>query len=36
VEEDLSMMGVRRWRIKAANREEWSVIVWEAKALHGL
>jgi hypothetical protein len=28
--------GYRRWRIKAANREEWSVIVREAKALRGL
>jgi hypothetical protein len=36
VEEDLSRMGVRRWRIRVANREEWSVIVREAKALHGL
>jgi hypothetical protein len=36
VEENLSTLGVRRWRIKAANREEWSVIVREAKALHGL
>jgi hypothetical protein len=36
VVEDLSRMGVRRWRIKAANREEWSVIVREAKALRGL
>jgi hypothetical protein len=29
-------MGVRRWRSRAENREEWAVIVREAKALHGL
>jgi hypothetical protein len=36
VEEDLRKMGVRRWRSRVENREEWAVIVPEAKALHGL
>jgi hypothetical protein len=36
VEEDLRKMGVRRWRSRVENREEWDVIVSEAKALHGL
>jgi hypothetical protein len=34
--EDLRKMGVRRWRSRVGNREEWAVIVREAKALHGL
>ena len=36
VEEDLLRMGVRTWRRKAINREEWNGIIQEARALHGL
>jgi hypothetical protein len=31
VEEDLRMSGVKRWREKALDREEWAFIVREAK-----
>ena len=34
VEDDLRKFGVKRWRMKALNREEWASIVREAKAKH--
>jgi hypothetical protein len=37
VEADLRSMGVKRWRMKVLNREEWALIIKEAKAkLKGL
>ena len=32
VEDDLRKLGVKRWRTKALDREEWASIVREAKA----
>ena len=32
VEDDLRKLGVKRWRTKAVNREEWASITREAKA----
>ena len=32
VEDDLRKLGVKRWRRKALNREEWASIIREAKA----
>jgi hypothetical protein len=32
VEEDLRKLGVKRWRTKALDREEWASIIREAKA----
>ena len=32
VEDDLRKLGVKRWRAKALDREEWASIVMEAKA----
>jgi hypothetical protein len=32
VEEDLRKIGVKRWRRKVLDREEWTSIVREAKA----
>jgi hypothetical protein len=31
VEEDLRMLGVKRWRKKALYREEWAFVIKEAK-----
>jgi hypothetical protein len=31
VEEDLRMFGVKRWRSKALEREEWGFVIKEAK-----
>jgi Na+-transporting NADH:ubiquinone oxidoreductase subunit NqrF len=31
VEEDLRMLGVKRWRRKALDREEWALVIKEAK-----
>jgi hypothetical protein len=37
VEDDLRKFGVKRWRKKTLNREEWTSVVREAKAkLKGL
>ena len=37
VEDDLRKLGVKRWRTKALEREEWTSIIKEAKAkLKGL
>ena len=37
VEDDLRKLGVKRWRMKALDREEWASIIREAKAkLKGL
>jgi len=37
VEDDLRKLGVKGWRTKALNREEWASIIREAKAkLKGL
>jgi hypothetical protein len=35
VEQNLKQMGVRGWRRRAQNRDEWRSIVKEAKVLHG-
>jgi len=32
LEENLRQLGVKRWRMKALDREEWASIVREAKA----
>ena len=32
VEDDLRKLGVKRWRTKAMEREEWASIIKEAKA----
>jgi len=32
VEDDLRKLGVKRWRAKALDREEWASIISEAKA----
>jgi len=32
VEGDLRKLGVKRWRTKALDREEWALIIREAKA----
>jgi hypothetical protein len=32
VEDDLRKLGVKRWRTKALNREEWASITRETKA----
>jgi hypothetical protein len=32
VEADMKAQGVKRWRIKAQNKKEWSAILREAKA----
>ena len=32
VEDDLRKLGVKRWRMKALDREEWASIIREAKA----
>jgi hypothetical protein len=32
VEDDLRKLGVKRWRTKALEREEWASIIKEAKA----
>ena len=32
VEDDLRKLGVKRWRTKAVEREEWASIINEAKA----
>jgi len=32
VEDDLRNLGVKRWRKKALNREDWASIIKEAKA----
>ena len=34
-EEDLRQLKVKRWRQKALNREEWAVVIKEAKVLRG-
>jgi hypothetical protein len=31
VEDNLRKLGVKRWRMKALNREEWASIIMEAK-----
>ena len=37
VEDDLRKLGMKRWRMKALEREEWASIIKEAKAkLKGL
>jgi hypothetical protein len=35
VEQNLKQMGVRGWRRRAQNRDEWRSILKEAKVLHG-
>jgi len=32
VEDDLRKLGVKRWRMKTMDKEEWASIIWEAKA----
>ena len=36
LEEDLRMLGVKGWRRKAEDREEWRHVVKKAEALHGV
>ena len=36
VREDLRRMGVTKWRIRAHRRDDWKMVVKEAKILHGL
>jgi len=36
VREDLRRMGVTNWRIRAHRRDEWKMVVKEAKVLQGL
>jgi hypothetical protein len=35
VEQDWKQMGVRGWRRRAQNRDEWRSVLKEAKVLHG-
>jgi len=36
VREDLRRMGVTNWRIRAHRRDDWKMVVKEAKGLQGL
>jgi len=36
VREDLRRMGVTNWRIRAHRRDDWKMVVKEAKVLKGL
>jgi len=36
VEEDVKNMGIRNWRRKLQNEEQWRTILEEAKIHHGL
>jgi len=36
VREDLRMMCVTNWRIRAYRRDDWKMVVKEAKVLQGL
>jgi len=36
VREDLRRMGVTNWRIRAHRRDDWKMVVKEAKVLQGL
>lgn len=36
MEEDLERMGIRNWKSKAMDRDEWSLVIEEAKVLQGL
>jgi len=36
VKEDLRRMGVTNWRIRAHRRDDWKMVVKEAKVLQGL
>jgi len=36
VREDLRRMGVTNWRIRAHRRDDWKIVVKEAKVLEGL
>jgi len=36
VREDLRRMGVTNWRIRAHRRDDWKMVMKEAKVLHGL
>ena len=36
VEEDIKMMGIRCWRRRVQDREEWIPVVRQALALEGL
>jgi len=36
LKEDLRRMGVTNWRIRAHRRDDWKMVVKEAKVLQGL
>jgi len=36
VRQDLRRMGITNWRIRVHRRDDWKMVVKEAKVLHGL
>ena len=35
IEEDVRQLGIERWKLKALNREEWAIVLKEARILAG-